>query len=135
VNRQARRTPDRRHAQLSEGRHLYGRYWGCFEEVDGLHFELCYYRLIEHAIGRKMVLVEAGAQGEHKLKRGFVPVATHSAHRFAHPGRRSGGCGGGAGARGAPGRAPEWLTSAPFRAETLPPFPQLAGVELVFQQK
>jgi predicted N-acyltransferase len=70
---------------FQKGRHLYGRYWGAFELLDGLHFELCYYQLIDHAIEKGMTLVEAGAQGEHKIKRGFVPVAVHSAHRLAHP--------------------------------------------------
>ncbi|MBI2375149.1 MAG: N-acetyltransferase [Deltaproteobacteria bacterium] len=65
---------------------LYGRYWGCFEDFDGLHFELCYYQLIEHAIRHRMTRVEAGAQGEHKIKRGFRPRAVHSLHAFAHRG-------------------------------------------------
>lgn len=71
---------------FEKGRHLYGRYWGSFVEHDCLHFELCYYQLIEHAIERGLTLVEAGAQGPHKWKRGFVPVVTHSAHRMVHPG-------------------------------------------------
>jgi predicted N-acyltransferase len=71
---------------FEKGRHLYGRYWGAERFVDGLHFELCYYRLIEHAIATGAQLVEAGAQGEHKLKRAFVPVVTHSAHWLSHPG-------------------------------------------------
>ena len=53
------------------GRHLYGRYWGCLEEREMLHFELCYYRLIERAVDRGYTRFEAGAQGEHKLKRGL----------------------------------------------------------------
>jgi uncharacterized protein len=65
---------------FERGAHLYGRYWGATVEVPGLHFELCYYALIERAIARSYTLVEAGAQGEHKLKRGFLPVLTHSAH-------------------------------------------------------
>lgn len=71
---------------FEKGRHLYGRYWGAFQAVDGLHFELCYYRLIEHAIATGKTLFEAGAQGQHKLRRGFVPVAVHSAHHITHPG-------------------------------------------------
>ena len=71
---------------FQKGKHLYGRYWGAFEPIDGLHFELCYYRLIEHAIEAQMDLFEAGAQGQHKLRRGFIPVTVHSAHRVAHPG-------------------------------------------------
>jgi uncharacterized protein len=59
---------------------LYGRYWGCTEEVPFLHFELCYYQAIDAAIARGLARVEAGAQGEHKLARGYVPVPTWSAH-------------------------------------------------------
>ncbi len=70
---------------FERGAHLYGRYWGCRDDVPGLHFELCYYQLIERAIARGMILVEAGAQGEHKLKRGFLPVLTHSCHAIFHP--------------------------------------------------
>ncbi|MGN2243028.1 GNAT family N-acetyltransferase [Frateuria sp. GZRR33] len=64
---------------------LYGRYWGARVELPGLHFELCYYRGIEHAIARGLARFEPGAQGEHKLARGFVPVRTHSRHYLAHP--------------------------------------------------
>lgn len=71
---------------FEKGKHLYGRYWGAFEHVDMLHFELCYYRLLEHAIESGLTLVEAGAQGPHKLKRGFLPVITHSVHKLTHPG-------------------------------------------------
>ena len=59
---------------------LYGRYWGCTENHPFLHFELCYYRAIDFAIAQGMARVEAGAQGEHKLARGYLPVATHSLH-------------------------------------------------------
>jgi len=59
---------------------LYGRYWGCTEDVPFLHFELCYYQAIDAAIARGLATVEAGAQGEHKLARGYVPVTTYSAH-------------------------------------------------------
>jgi len=59
---------------------LYGRYWGCIEEVPFLHFELCYYQAIDAAIARGLARVEAGAQGEHKLSRGYRPVPTWSAH-------------------------------------------------------
>lgn len=59
---------------------LYGRYWGAAEEVPFLHFELCYYQAIDAAIARGLSTVEAGAQGEHKLARGYAPVATWSAH-------------------------------------------------------
>lgn len=64
---------------------LYGRYWGCTEEVPFLHFELCYYQAIEAAIARGLKYVEAGAQGEHKLARGYAPVATWSAHYLPDP--------------------------------------------------
>lgn len=67
---------------------LYGRYWGCLEDHAFLHFELCYHRAIEHAIAQRLARVEAGAQGEHKLARGYLPVPTHSAHFIAHPGFR-----------------------------------------------
>jgi len=59
---------------------LYGRYWGCTQDVPFLHFELCYYQAIDAAIARGLKTVEAGAQGEHKLARGYVPVPTWSAH-------------------------------------------------------
>jgi len=70
---------------FERGRHLYGRYWGCLEERDMLHFELCYYRLIERAIEKGHLRFEAGAQGEHKLKRGLDPALTHSAHWIRDP--------------------------------------------------
>ena len=65
---------------------LYGRYWGCIEHHPCMHFELCYYRAIDYAIAQGMQKVEAGAQGEHKLARGYLPVATHSLHWFADAG-------------------------------------------------
>ena len=71
---------------FEKGLHLYGRYWGCLADFQMLHFELCYYRLIERAIERRQTLFEAGAQGEHKLKRGLVPSFTHSAHWIRHRG-------------------------------------------------
>ncbi|MFN3434419.1 MAG: GNAT family N-acetyltransferase [Sphingomonas sp.] len=67
---------------------LYGRYWGCTEEVPFLHFELCYYQAIDAAIARGLKTVEAGAQGEHKLARGYVPVPTWSAHYLPDAGFR-----------------------------------------------
>lgn len=70
---------------FEKGRHLYGRYWGASEELPMLHFELCYYRLIERAIARGCTRFEAGAQGEHKLKRGLDPAFTHSAHFIRSP--------------------------------------------------
>ena len=71
-----------------KGQALYGRYWGASEERRNLHFELCYYQAIEFAIERRLALFEAGAQGEHKLARGFLPSLTYSAHAIHHPGFR-----------------------------------------------
>ncbi len=68
---------------------LYGRYWGCTEDVPFLHFELCYYQAIDAAIARGLKFVEAGAQGEHKLARGYGPVPTWSAHYIPNAGFRS----------------------------------------------
>ncbi|WP_315762363.1 GNAT family N-acetyltransferase [Sphingomonas sp. Y38-1Y] len=70
---------------LIGGDALYGRYWGCSEDVPFLHFELCYYQAIDAAIARGLARVEAGAQGEHKLARGYSPVATWSAHYIPDP--------------------------------------------------
>ncbi len=70
------------------GEALYGRYWGCLEERRFLHFELCYYRAIDAAIERGLKRVEAGAQGGHKLARGYEPVTTVSMHYLADPGFR-----------------------------------------------
>ncbi|MEP7007469.1 MAG: GNAT family N-acetyltransferase [Sphingomonas bacterium] len=67
---------------------LYGRYWGCVEEVPFLHFELCYYQAIDVAIALGLKTVEAGAQGEHKLARGYIPVPTWSAHYIPDAGFR-----------------------------------------------
>jgi uncharacterized protein len=64
---------------------LYGRSWGTFEYHSGLHFETCYYQAIEFCIARNIKTFEGGAQGEHKLARGFLPVTTRSAHWLAHP--------------------------------------------------
>lgn len=74
---------------FQKGKHLYGRYWGCLEELPALHFECCYYRLIEHAIERGLTRFEAGAQGSHKLRRGLLPATIHSLHEVAHPGLRA----------------------------------------------
>jgi predicted N-acyltransferase len=73
---------------LSGGNTLYGRYWGCLEEFDHLHFETCYYQGIELAIQLGLTRFDAGAQGEHKLVRGFEPVLTHSWHSIDQPGFR-----------------------------------------------
>ncbi len=67
---------------------LFGRNWGCTEYIPFLHFETCYYQAIDYAIARGLKKVEAGAQGEHKLVRGYLPVPTYSAHFIAHPGLR-----------------------------------------------
>ncbi len=64
---------------------LYGRYWGAQGDLAGLHFELCYYRGIEYAIATGKHIFEPGAQGEHKIARGFLPTRTRSAHHIAHP--------------------------------------------------
>jgi uncharacterized protein len=114
-----------------KGKHLYGRYWGAFEPADMLHFELCYYQLIEHAIREGLTLVEAGAQGPHKLKRGFLPVVTHSAHKLAHEGLHA------AVERAVRQEAAalvaeieEAQRAGPFREEALPDLPAVAGVPL-----
>ncbi|MFN3320667.1 MAG: GNAT family N-acetyltransferase [Allorhizobium sp.] len=67
---------------------LYGRHWGCVEDHPFLHFEVCYHQAIDFALEKGLDRVEAGAQGEHKLARGYEPVLTHSAHFIAHPGLR-----------------------------------------------
>ncbi|MET0866602.1 MAG: GNAT family N-acetyltransferase, partial [Pseudorhodoplanes sp.] len=67
---------------------LFGRHWGAVEHHPFLHFELCYYQAIDYAIANKLKVVEAGAQGEHKLARGYVPVTTHSSHYIADPALR-----------------------------------------------
>ena len=67
---------------------LFGRYWGAIEHHPFLHFELCYYQAIEYAITQKLPRVEAGAQGEHKISRGYMPCTTHSAHYIADPALR-----------------------------------------------
>jgi predicted N-acyltransferase len=69
---------------------LYGRNWGCRGDWPFLHFELCYYRAIDFAIAQGLPRVEAGAQGEHKIQRGYLPKPTYSAHWIAHAGLRRG---------------------------------------------
>ncbi|MGH6970121.1 MAG: GNAT family N-acetyltransferase, partial [Caulobacteraceae bacterium] len=64
---------------------LFGRNWGCLEDVPFLHFELCYYQAIEWAIDHGLARVEAGAQGQHKIARGYLPSAVYSAHHIADP--------------------------------------------------
>ncbi len=68
---------------------LFGRYWGCLEEYDRLHFETCYYQGIELCISRNLRDFDAGAQGEHKILRGFEPIITRSCHWVAHPSFRA----------------------------------------------
>jgi len=68
---------------LIGGDALFGRYWGCTEDHPCLHFELCYYQAIDFALARGLARVEAGAQGEHKLARGYLPVPVHSLHWFS----------------------------------------------------
>ncbi|MEO1324975.1 MAG: peptidogalycan biosysnthesis protein, partial [Pseudomonadota bacterium] len=68
---------------------IYGRYWGCTRDVRFLHFELCYYQAIDIAIELGLPRVEAGAQGGHKLARGYEPVQTYSAHYIVDPGFRA----------------------------------------------
>ena len=67
---------------------LYGRYWGALEPHPCLHFEVCYYQAIDYAIAHGLARVEAGAQGEHKLARGYMPTPTYSANWIADPGLR-----------------------------------------------
>ena len=74
---------------FQKGDCLYGRYWGCKGNYRSLHFELCYYQPIEFAIRKGISLFEAGAQGEHKIQRGFLPELTYSAHWVEHKGFRS----------------------------------------------
>lgn len=71
---------------FQDAQQLYGRYWGCLEEVDGLHFELCYYQGIEYAIENGLAVFDPGVQGEHKILRGFEPVITWSLHYLREPG-------------------------------------------------
>lgn len=75
---------------LSSATTFYGRYWGSLEHLPGLHFEACYYRAIDYAIEHGYARFEGGAQGEHKLSRGLLPVQTYSAHWIADPGFREG---------------------------------------------
>lgn len=65
---------------------LYGRYWGCYEEYNALHFEACYYQGLDYCIENGLQRFDSGAQGEHKISRGFEPITTYSAHWIKHPG-------------------------------------------------
>ncbi|MFV1982754.1 MAG: GNAT family N-acetyltransferase, partial [Thiohalomonadales bacterium] len=70
---------------LKDQNNLYGRHWGCINEFHSLHFETCYYQGLEYCINSKLTSFEPGAQGEHKISRGFLPTVTWSAHSIAHP--------------------------------------------------
>lgn len=107
---------------FEKGTCLYGRYWGCTEDLEMLHFELCYYRLIERAIERRYTRFEAGAQGEHKFKRGLLPRFTHSAHWIRDP-RLAAAIGRFVWAEAAAlrERVAEYMTHSPFRPEGPPP--------------
>jgi len=96
---------------------LYGRYWGCTEELPFLHFELCYYQAIEWAIANGLRSVQAGAQGEHKIARGYEPVVTRSAHFLPNPGFRDAVAQFVEGERDSVKREIEWLRGAlPYRS-------------------
>jgi predicted N-acyltransferase len=98
---------------------LYGRYWGCTEEVPFLHFELCYYQAIEWAVDHGLARVEAGAQGEHKLARGYAPVITRSAHFIPNPGFRAAVADFLSGERAAIAQEAEWFReSLPYRSSS-----------------
>lgn len=73
---------------LEGGGRLYGRYWGCTQEIPGLHFEAAYYQGIDYCIENNLDVFESGAQGEHKIARGFMPSRTRSWHHVHHPGFR-----------------------------------------------
>lgn len=75
---------------FERGKHLYGRYWGSTEDIDSLHFELCYHQPIEYCIQHGLTKFEAGAQGEHKLKRGLLATSVFSWHWLEHPGLHHG---------------------------------------------
>jgi len=98
---------------------LYGRYWGCTEEVPFLHFELSYYRAIDWAIAHGLKSVQAGAQGEHKLARGYEPVLTRSAHFIPHPAFRDAVARYVEGEREATAREIAWArTMLPYRSDS-----------------
>jgi len=99
---------------------LYGRYWGCTEEVPFLHFELCYYQAVEWAIQHGLGSVQAGAQGEHKIARGYEPVITRSAHYIPNPSFRAAVADFLEGERGAIDQEASWLAgSLPYRSASL----------------
>jgi hypothetical protein len=107
---------------------LYGRHWGCRAEYDSLHFEACYYRGLDYCIERGLRRFEPGAQGEHKIQRGFLPTLTHSAHWIAHPDFRHAIAD--FLARETPAMreyAQNLLQHSPYRDEVTPHAPALAG--------
>jgi len=101
---------------------LYGRNWGCLENVPFLHFELCYYQAIEHAIRLGLPRVEAGAQGQHKIARGYLPAAVYSAHWIADPALRTPVARFLEQERAAVQDEMEWLEEeySPFKAQSVP---------------
>ena len=101
---------------------LFGRYWGCTEHHPCLHFELCYHQAIDWALAHGQRRVEAGAQGEHKLARGYLPVETHSLHWIADPGFRRAVADFVERERAAVGEEMDWLSErSPFRDAPPPP--------------
>ncbi len=107
---------------------LYGRHWGCREEVDSLHFEACYYQGLEYCIAHGLHRFEPGAQGEHKIYRGFLPSLTHSAHWIAHAGFRQAIADFLERERPAvQAYAQDLLQHSPYRNEVTPDAPALAG--------
>ena len=101
---------------------LFGRYWGCTEHHPCLHFELCYHQAIDWALANGLRRVEAGAQGEHKLARGYLPVETHSLHWIADPGFRAAVADFVERERAAVGEEIGWLSEhSPFRDAPPPP--------------
>jgi len=107
---------------------LYGRHWGCRADYDSLHFEACYYQGLEYCIRTGLQHFEPGAQGEHKIYRGFLPTLTHSTHWIAHPGFRNAVAD--FLARETPALqqyAGELLRHSPYRDEVTPDAPDVAG--------
>ena len=116
---------------FAKGKHLYGRYWGAFEELDCVHFEACYYQLLDLAIAEGYTLVEAGAQGPHKIKRGFLPVQTHSAHALHHPGLQHAIDNANQAEMAELRLQLEQIQhEGPFRADCIPPQAKIAGISL-----
>lgn len=100
------------------GSALYGRYWGCLADIPCLHFELCYYQAIDFALAHGLSRVEAGAQGQHKMARGYEPVPTFSAHFIPHAGFRAAIADFLASERPAVDQERAWLAERlPFRAD------------------